>query len=144
VQRLNWSRSGTIFAHPEILEVIMHQYSRNQIRYTRTMVIQLAEISPEFLEKCEVEQLIETSTVGDDEPSYSAQDIRHLALIRRLHEVLGIDMQDLEVVIHLRSQLMDLQDRMQEMERQWIAREEQLLNEMIDLRKKLAEDAHWK
>ncbi len=122
----------------------MHQYSRNQIRYTRTMVIQLAEISPEFLEKCEVEQLIETSTVGDDEPSYSAQDIRHLALIRRLHEVLGIDMQDLEVVIHLRSQLMDLQDRMQEMERQWIAREEQLLNEMIDLRKKLAEDAHWK
>ena len=122
----------------------MHQYSRNQIRYTRTMVIQLAEISPEFLEKCEVEQLIETSTVGDDEPSYSAQDIRHLALIRRLHEVLGIDMQDLEVVIHLRSQLMDLQDRMQEMERQWIAREEHLLNEMIDLRKKLAEDAHWK
>lgn len=122
----------------------MHQYSRNQIRYTRTMVIQLAEISPEFLEKCEVEQLIETSTVGDDEPSYSAQDIRHLALIRRLHEVLGLDMQDLEVVIHLRSQLMDLQDRMQEMERQWIAREEQLLNEMIDLRKKLAEDAHWK
>jgi MerR family transcriptional regulator/heat shock protein HspR len=108
------------------------------------MVIQLAEISPEFLEKCEVEQLIETSTVGDDEPSYSAQDIRHLALIRRLHEVLGLDMQDLEVVIHLRSQLMDLQDRMQEMERHWIAREEQLLNEMIDLRKKLAEDAHWK
>lgn len=122
----------------------MHQYSRNQIRYTRTMVIQLAEFSPEFLEKCEVEQLIETSTVGDDEPSYSAQDIRHLALIRRLHEVLGIDMQDLEVVLHLRSQLLDLQDQIQEMERQWVAREEQLLNEMLELRRRLSEDANWK
>ena len=113
------------------------------MRYTRKMAVQLANISLEFLERCEAERLIELRTASDDEPSYSAQDIRHLALIRRLHEVLAIGMQDLEVVLHLRSQLMELQDQMQEMERQWIAREEQLLNEMLDLRRQLAEDADW-
>jgi MerR family transcriptional regulator/heat shock protein HspR len=78
-----------------------------------------------------------------DEPSYSVQDVRQLTLIRRLHEDLGIDMQDLDVVLHLRRQLLDLQEQMQEMERQWIARQEQLLNEMLDLRRRLAEDADW-
>jgi len=107
------------------------------------MAVQLADISLEFLERCETEHLIEVRTVRIDEPSYSAQDIRQLSLIGRLHEVLGIDMQDLEVVLHLRNQLLDLQDQMQEMERQWTAREEQLLNEMVDLRRRLSEEVDW-
>jgi DNA-binding transcriptional MerR regulator len=123
--------------------MIMQDSSQDQLRYTRTMTVQLANISLEFLESCEAERLIEARTTGVGEPSYSAQDIRQLSLIRRLHEVLEIDMQDLEVVLHLRSQLLDLQDQMQEMERQWSAREEQLLNEMLDLRRRLSEDADW-
>jgi len=121
----------------------MQDSSQDQIRYTRTVAVQLANISVEFLERCETERLIEVRTTGVDEPSYSAQDIRQLSLIRRLHEVLEIDMQDLEVVLHLRDQLLDLQEQMQEMERQWSAREEQLLNEMLDLRRRLSEDADW-
>lgn len=121
----------------------MQNSSPDQLRYTRTVAVQLAEISLEFLERCEAERLIEVRTAQTSEPSYSAQDIRRLALIRRLHEVLAIDMQDLEVVLHLRSQLVGLQIQMQEMERQWITREEQLLNEMLDLRRRLAEDADW-
>jgi len=121
----------------------MNDSSQDQLRYTRTIAVQLAEISLEFLERCEAERLIEVRTVRVAEPSYSAQDIRQLSLIHRLHEVLGIDIQDLEVVLHLRSQLLDLQNQMQETERQWIAREEQLLNEMIDLRRRLSEDADW-
>ena len=114
------------------------------MRYTRKMAVQLANISMEFLKICEAERLIEIRSVKVDEQSYSAQEIRRLALLGRLHDVLGIDMQDLEVVLHLRSQLMDLQDQMQELERQWVAREEQLLNEMLELRRRLSEDAHWK
>lgn len=121
----------------------MQNSSPDQLRYTRTVAVQLAEISLEFLERCEAERLIEVRTAQTSEPSYSAQDIRRLALIRRLHEVLAIDMQDLEVVLHLRSQLVGLQIQMQEMERQWITREQQLLNEMLDLRRRLAEDADW-
>ena len=121
----------------------MENSSQDQIRYTRTIVLQLANISLDFLERCEAEHLIEIRSAQADEPSYSAQDIRLLSLIHRLNEILGIDMQDLEVVLHLRTQLLDLQEQMQEMERQRIAREEQLLNEMLDLRRQLAGDAHW-
>ncbi len=122
----------------------MPENSIQQLRYTRTMAVQLADISLEFLERCEAERLIEVRSERIDKPSYSVQDIRQLLLIRRLHEVLEIELQDLEVVLHLRRQLLDLQNQMQEMERQWSAREEQLLNEMLDLRRRIAEDAHWK
>jgi MerR family transcriptional regulator/heat shock protein HspR len=121
----------------------MENSSQDQLRYTRTIAVELAEISVEFLERCEAERLIEVRTVKVDEPSYSVQDVRQLTLIRRLHEDLGIDMQDLDVVLHLRRQLLDLQEQMQEMERQWVTRQEQLLNEMLDLRRRLAEDADW-
>ena len=121
----------------------MENFSQDQIRYTRIIAVQLANISLEFLERCEAECLIEVRSAQADEPSYSVQDVRRLALIRRLHEVLGINMQDLEVVLHLRNQLLDLQKQMQEMERQWIVREEKLLKEMLDLRSQLSEDADW-
>jgi MerR family transcriptional regulator/heat shock protein HspR len=125
------------------MEATMQDNSKEQIRYTRTMAVRLADISLEFLERCEAERLIEVRTEKVDEPSFSTKDIRQLLLIRRLHDVLGIDIQDLEVVLHLRSQLLDLQNQMQEMERRWVAREEELLNEMLELRRRLAEDADW-
>ena len=121
----------------------MENSSQDQIRYTRAIALQLSNISLEFLERCEAERLIEVRSAQPDEPSYSAQDIRQLSLIRRLHEILGIDMDDLEVVLHLRNQLLNLQEQLQEIERQRIAREEQLLNEMLDLRRRLAADAEW-
>ena len=122
----------------------MPENSKQQLRYTRTMAVQLADTSLEFLERCEAERLIEVRSERLDEPSYSVQDIRQLLLIRRLHDVLEIDLQDLEVVLHLRRQLLDLQEQMQVMERQWTAREEQLLNEMLDLRRRMAEEVDWK
>jgi MerR family transcriptional regulator/heat shock protein HspR len=121
----------------------MQDNSKEQLRYTRTMAVQLADISLEFLERCEAERLIEVRSERVDDPSFSVKDIRQLLLIRRLHDVLGIDIQDLEIVLHLRSQLLDLQKQMQEMEHQWIAREEELLNEMLELRRRFAEDADW-
>ena len=122
----------------------MQDSYQNQPVYTRRIAVQIAEISLEFLQRCEAEHLIEEHTVPLDEPAYTAQDIRQLALIRRLHEVLGIDMQDMEVVLHLRSQLLDLQMQIEEVERQWTDREEQLLAELIELRRQLSDDAEWK
>ena len=122
----------------------MQDSYQNQPVYTRRIAVQIAEISLEFLQRCEAEHLIEEQTVPLDEPAYTAQDIRQLALIRRLHEVLGIDMQDMEVVLHLRSQLLDLQMQIEEVERQWTDREEQLLAELIELRRQLSDDAEWK
>lgn len=122
----------------------MQEPSQEIPQYTRIHAVQLAEVSVEFLERCETERLIEVRTASIEEPAYSAQDVRRLALIRRLHEVLGIRLQDLEVVLYLRSQLLELQEQMQEIERQSVAREEQLLQEMLEMRRRLAEEADWK
>jgi DNA-binding transcriptional MerR regulator len=121
----------------------MKNSSQDQPRYTRALAAQLADISIDFLERCESERLIEIRVMQTDEQKYSARDIRRLALIGRLHDVLGINLGDLEVVLHLRTQLLDMQEQMQDLERQWIAREEKLLKEMLDLRRRIAEDADW-
>jgi MerR family transcriptional regulator/heat shock protein HspR len=121
----------------------MNDFPLDEPRYSRILAAQLANISLELLERCETERLIEVRIIQGGQPGYSASDIRHLALIHRMHEVLGVDMQDLEVVLHLRNQLLALQEQMQEMERQWLAREEKLLDEMLDLRRRLADDADW-
>ncbi|MFN2194519.1 MAG: hypothetical protein ACK2UW_00160 [Anaerolineales bacterium] len=121
----------------------MQNSSQDQPLYSRTVAIQIAEISVEFLELCESERLIAVHTTRPDEPSYSAQEIRQLALLRRLNEILGIELQDLEVVLYLRSQLLDLQSEVEAMEREWFAREAQLTSEVLELRRQLAEDVDW-
>lgn len=121
----------------------MKNRSQDQPRYTRALAAQLADISIDFLAKCESERLIEIRVMQADEPKYSARDIRRLALIGRLHDVLGINLGDLEVVLHLRTQLLDMQEQMQDLERQHTIREERLLRELAELRQRLAEDADW-
>jgi DNA-binding transcriptional MerR regulator len=112
--------------------------------YPRARAAQLADVSLEFLERCEVARLVEVRVVQGREPQYSVQDVRQLALIGRLYQILGVDFQDLEIVLHLRSQLLDLQQQMEEMERQRMEREDQLLRELVDLRRRLADQAEWR
>jgi DNA-binding transcriptional MerR regulator len=115
-----------------------------ETHYPRARAAQLADVSLEFLERCEVARLVEVRVVQGREPQYSVQDVRQLALIGRLYQILGVDFQDLEIVLHLRSQLLDLQQQMEEMERQRMEREEQLLRELVDLRRRLADQAEWR
>lgn len=121
----------------------MPNLPQDESYYPRPRAAQLANISLEFLERCEVARLVEVRIVRGREPEYSVQDVRQLALIGRLYQVVGIDFQDLEIVLHLRSQLLDLQQQMEEMERQHMDREEQLLRELVELRRRLADQAEW-
>jgi len=118
--------------------------SQDELRFTRTVAVQLANISLELLERCETERLIEVHTIQEDELVYSVSDVRQLARISRLHEVLGIAVEDMDVVLHLRNQLIELHEQLQEIEQQSIAREEMLMSELIEIRKLLAEEVDWK
>jgi len=121
----------------------MPNSSQDQPLYSRTVAVRMAAVTVEFLELCQSERLIEVHTTRPDEPSYSAQEVRQLALLRRMNEILGIELQDLEVVLHLRSQLLDLQREVEAMERAWFAREAQLTREISELRRQLADDVNW-
>ena len=121
----------------------MNDFPQDEPRYTRILAAQLANITLEFLERCEVERLIDVRIISGDQPGYSAQDVRHLILIRSLYEDLEIDFPALEVVLNMRRQLLDLQAQLEAFERQTTEREQRLRRELVNLRRRFADEADW-
>jgi hypothetical protein len=118
----------------------MNEFNVDEPRYTRIVAAQLAEISVEFLERCETEQLVQVRVIRGGVPGYSARDIRNLARIGRLREQLALDFPALEVVLHMRRQVLDLREQMERVEKEMVQREERLLRELLALRRLVAEE----
>lgn len=112
-------------------------------RYTRVVTAQLAEISIEFLERCETEQLVRARIIRGGNHGYSAGDIRRIARISRLHEDIGLDFAGLEVALNMREQILDLREQLDAIEQEMMRREEQLLRELVALRRQLAAESNW-
>jgi hypothetical protein len=118
----------------------MDEFSVEEPRYTRIVAAQLAEISLEFLERCETERLVRVRVIRGGVPGYSARDIRDLARIGRLREQLELDFPALEVVLHMRRQVLGLREQMERLEQEMVRREERLLRELAALRRLVAEE----
>jgi len=118
----------------------MDEFSIEEPRYTRMVAAQLAEVSLEFVERCEIERLIQVRVMRGGIPGYSAREIRELTRIGRLHEQLGLDFPGLEVVLHMRRQVLDLREQMERLEQEMAQREERLLRELAALRRVVAEE----
>jgi DNA-binding transcriptional MerR regulator len=106
--------------------------------FTRMVAAQLARVSLEFLSLCEAQDLLRPRELAGGEPGYSFEDIQRLVLIRRFHDLLGLDLEAVEVVLHLREQVLYLRARMEEMERRFTLKEKELLEEIESLRRRLA------
>jgi hypothetical protein len=78
-----------------------------------------------------------------DEPRYTRVVAAQLARLGRLHKDLELDFPALEVVQHMRRQLLDLQEQVERLERQMVQREERLVRELVDLRRRLAAETDW-
>lgn len=106
--------------------------------FTRTVAAQLARVSLEFLSRCEAQDLLRPRELAEGEPGYSFEDVQRLTLIRRFHDLLGLDLAAVEVVLHLREQLLNLRAQMEEMQRHFARKEKELLEEIASLRRRLA------
>ena len=118
---------------------LVHHSMNKEPLFMRIVTVQLAQISNGFLEQCEQEGLINYRIMPGGISGYRASDIRRLALIRRLHDDLELDLPAIEVVLNLRRQLMDLIDHNKKMEQQMTEREQQLLAEIQRLRRHFSE-----
>ncbi len=102
--------------------------------FTRTVAAQLARVSLEFLERLEAEDLIRPLELEGGEMGYAPEDIGRLSRLRRLHETLGLDLAGLEVVLHMRERLVSVLTRMEDLEARFARREQELLQELNELR----------
>ncbi|MFZ6030161.1 MAG: chaperone modulator CbpM [Chloroflexota bacterium] len=118
---------------------IVRRAKNNERLYLRSVVAQIARVTPDFLALCEREELIEAQAMPDGEAGFSETAIRQLMLIRRLHYELALDLEAIDVVIHLRRQVLDLQGRLAAFEQQARQREQTLVSEIFELRESLLE-----
>lgn len=121
----------------------MNEFSVDEPRYTRMTAAELANVSLEFLEKCEREQLVRVRISRSEAPVYSARDIRDIARIARLHRDLDLDLAAIEVVLHMRRQVLDLREQLADLELEMLQREEGLRKELNTLRRRLATESIW-
>jgi DNA-binding transcriptional MerR regulator len=92
-----------------------------------------------LLSLCEREGLIQTRTMAGGVEGYSVADIQRLVRIRRLRDDLGLSLPAVEVVLHMRRQVLDLRAQMDELEARQARREQALADEIRWLRSRLAE-----
>jgi DNA-binding transcriptional MerR regulator len=71
---------------------------------------------------------------------YHPEDIERMAIIRRLHEDLELDMSSLEVVLQMRQRILELLDEVEDMELMARQRERELLAQLRALRQRLANE----
>ena len=106
------------------------------IIFTRTVAAQLARVDLEFLERLEAEEILQPLELEGGEQGYTPDDIGRLCRIRRLHETLGLDLPAVEVVLRLRERVAFLLTQMQDLESRFNRREQELLQELDDLRRR--------
>jgi MerR family transcriptional regulator/heat shock protein HspR len=110
--------------------------SETPILFTRTVAAQLARVSIEFLERLEADEIMQPRELAGGEQGYAPEDIGRLSRIRRLHETLGLDLASVEIVLRMREQVVHLMTQMEEMETRFGRREQELLQELNDLRRR--------
>ena len=112
--------------------------------YIRPVAAQLAQISLDLLCICEEEGLIQARVMPGGGEGFSVADIRHLARIRRLREVLELELPAVGVVLNLRRQVVDLLAQIDDVERNMVRREQELMDEIRQMQRHLAEEAKWR
>jgi MerR family transcriptional regulator, heat shock protein HspR len=104
--------------------------------FTRTVAAQLARVDLEFLDRLEAEDIVQPRELEGGEQGYTPDDIGRLARIRRLHETLGLELAAVDVVLRLRERVTFLLAQMEEMESRFARREQELLQELEDWRRR--------
>jgi len=112
--------------------------------YSPQLTAQLARVSLEFLQRCEMEQFIRPGSMRGGGIGYTAADVRRVARVRRLRHSLGLDLASVEVVLNLRRQVIEYQTTIAQLEREMERREQTLLREIQELRRQLAQDVKWR
>lgn len=124
-------------------QLIIHSGEEEPL-YTRSVAARMARITLDFLRRCEREQFVQPRPLPGGGAGYTAADIRRLARVRRLRYSLGLNLPAVEVVLHLRRQVIELQTHLAQVETEMEQREQMRLREIQELRRRLAHEVKWR
>lgn len=111
--------------------------------FTRRAAVRLARITQEFLAECEREALVEPRPMMGGGKGYSWHDIDEIARISRLREDLGLELEAVEVVLHMRRRILEVLEEVARLEERMIRREERLHREIQRLQQQVARNADF-
>ena len=100
----------------------------------------MARVTPDFLTLCERAGLIRSQVMTGGGQGFDIRTIRRLATIHRLYHELELDFETIDLVLHMRRQIMDLHRQLDELERRADQREQALLAEIRELQYRQALD----
>jgi DNA-binding transcriptional MerR regulator len=123
---------------------LMIRFLDNDRIFSRAVAAELARVSPDFLVECERAGLLRPGPLPGGGEGYTPQDIVEICRIRRLQQDLGLDLDAIEVVLHMRRRMVEIIDEMSVLEAQMWEREQQMRSEIHRLRRLLAFDATYR
>jgi hypothetical protein len=95
-------------------EIVCISKEEDQI-YIHVQAARMARVSLNFLMECDRAGLIRAVRKKEGLEGYRLGEIEKVQLIRRLHEDLALDLETIDLVIHMRKQILDLLRRNEEL-----------------------------
>jgi len=116
---------------------IIIRASTDETLFIPSQAAHLAGVSRTFLDRCQQQGLIKSKLMTGGGIGYDIQAVRQLARIRRLYVDLDLDLETIDVVLHLREQILDLQEQLHQLEHHARQREHRLQADLLKLRRLL-------
>ena len=110
-----------------------------EVHFEHRTATRLARVSEAFIHQCERQALITCRNMLHGKKGLCVADVSKLKLIRHLHEDMGLDFEAVDFVLRYRNRIKTIQRRLGEMEQRMRQKEQEHLNEILVLRRRLAQ-----
>lgn len=131
-------------AEYQLRYTIVQQHSDDDSLVSLSEAARLTGMTPAAIRRCRAEGMVQAATLADDSLAFDAASLRRLGRIARLQADLELNLASVEIVLHMRDQMREMQRQMDALHRLHQQREDELLATIRDLRRRFAADAVWR
>jgi len=110
-----------------------------EVHFEPRTVARLARVSEEFIRQCERQELVTCRIMLHGRKGLCLADVYKLKRIRHLHEDMGLDLEAVDFVLRYRNRIQTMRRRLDEMKQRMHQRDQEHLNEILALRRRLAQ-----
>lgn len=110
-----------------------------EVHFEHNTAARLARVSVAFINQCEQEELFTSRNMLHGKKGLCFTDVCKLKQIRHLHEDMGLELEAVDFVLRYRNRIKTMQHRLDEMKQRMRQKEQEHLDEILILRRQLAQ-----